>query len=241
MGTRTLLQLIADTCNELGIDAPSAVIASTDPQIKQLLALAQREGMEYYDAGTRLGGWQELVTEYTFPTVASTASYALPSDFAYFVQRTFWDRTNFWQLMGPLNAQEWQVLKSGIQPTGPRRRFRIKGNLFYIDPTPSDVSTLVYEYYSKNWCQSAAAATQARWAADDDTYRLDDQAFILGLIWRWKHAKGFAYAEDRLIYDNKVDRNNARNGGNRPLPLNASGRGLHLLSDANVPDTGFGT
>lgn len=170
-----------------------------------------------------------------------TQSYSLPTDFAYFMTQTFWDRNYRWQLMGPLDAQEWQVLKSGISPTGPRRRFRIMGNLFYLDPVPAEVTTIVYEYYSNAWCQSNAGVAQSKWAADTDYYTLDDDCFILGLKWRFLRAKGLDYEEEYTAYVNACQRTLSRNGGTRNLPLNATSGATRLLGYNNVPDTGFGS
>lgn len=169
------------------------------------------------------------------------AAYSLPSDFAYFMTQTFWDRAFRWQLLGPLEAQEWQVLKSGISPVGPRRRFRIMGNYFWIDPVPSSEDTEVFEYYSNAWCQSSTGTAQTSWAADTDYYTLDDDCFIMGLKWRFLRAKGLDYSQEFLDYERACERKMARNGGNRNLPLNASASGIRLLNSQNVPDTGFGS
>lgn len=305
---RTLVQLVQDACNELGIPTPNTVVGNVDSNVQQLLALAQREGKEYYSLAHRICGWQQLRTQHLFNTEGTTVTgnvtdgsavvtgisstsglevgwivsnysyfptetaivtidsatqvtlsnvatatstavslpfgqqdYSLPSDFAYFIQQTFWDRAFRWQLLGPLEAQEWQVLKSGISPTGPRRRFRIMGNKFYIDPVPTEVDQEVFEYYSLNWCQSSGGTAQPRWAADTDYYILDDDAFVLGLKWRYLAAKRLPYQEEYNTYWDKVQRNMARNGGNRNLPLNASASGVRLLNSQNVPDTGYGS
>lgn len=168
-------------------------------------------------------------------------SYSLPSDFGYFINTTFWDRARRWQLLGPLNPAEWQVIKSGISPTGPRRRFRVMGNLFYIDPVPTSVDVEVYEYYSTGWCQSVAGVAQSLWAADTDYYSLDDDCLELGIIWRYLSAKRFSYDEERNTWLDAKDRVIARNGGNRTLPLNSTSSGINLINNNNIPDTGFGT
>lgn len=176
-------------------------------------------------------------------------NYNLPSDFAYFMTQTFWDRNFRWQLLGPLNAQEWQVLKSGISPTGPRRRFRVMGNQFVIDPVPgfstSDNGSIeVFEYYSNGWGQSTggtAGTPQAVWVADSDNYLLDDEAFVTGLKWRYLAAKRLDYSQEKDTYDRLVERLMSRDGGERNLPLNAQASGVRLLNSQNVPDTGFGS
>lgn len=48
--TMTLLEIVQTACNELGLTAPSAVVSSTDLQIKQLLALVNRDGIDLYQS-----------------------------------------------------------------------------------------------------------------------------------------------------------------------------------------------
>lgn len=305
-----LLGLIGQAASELGIKAPTQIFNSVDPQVIQLLALAQRQGKDLYQIGHRCGGWQALRGENIFTTVSLTTTgtttsgsaiitgipttaalaantwsiasgtgiaanarivsvdsatqvtldqvctasgtgvaiifgkdtYSMPNDFSYFIGNTWWDRTYRWQMMGPLTAQEWQVLKSGLSPVGPRRFFRVIGNQFRIHPAPSTTGdTLVFEYYSNAWCQSNAAAAQNKWAVDTDYFSLDDDAFIYGMKWRWKAAKGLDYAQEKADYDAQVERLIGRDGGNRDLRTNAQATDIRLLNYNNVPDTGFGT
>src|SRR5690242_11912595 len=101
----TLLTIAQTALREVGDYAvPSSIVGNTDPTAVQLLALANRAGrtlaLDYR--------WQALLTTYTFPTVASTADYALPTDFNRFANLTPWDRTNYAQLEGPVSAQRWE-------------------------------------------------------------------------------------------------------------------------------------
>lgn len=305
-----LLGLVGAAAGELGLKAPGSVIANVDPQAVQLLALAKREGKEFYQMGGRKGGWQALRGENIFTTVSLTTTgntavgsavimnipdtsalaagtwsfasgtgvaanarivsvdsstqitvdqvctatgttvsmilgqdaYSLPNDFAYFQQLTWWDRTYRWQMFGPLTAQEWQVLKSGLSPVGPRRFFRIMGNKFFIHPAPSvSGNTLVFEYFSNAWCQSLAGTAQTTWAADTDYYNFDDDAFIMGLKWRFKAAKGLDYGQEIKDYTFFCDRLIARDGGNKDLRTNVQAKDVYLLNYNNIPDTGYGS
>ena len=168
-------------------------------------------------------------------------SYPIPADADHFIQHTGWDRSFRWQLVGPLSPQEWQVLKSGISPTGPRLRFRIMGGQIYVNPVPASLDNLVLEYYSTGWCQSGAGVPQTAWAADTDTPVLQDRLFILGMIARFLNRKGFDSTQAQRDYDDAVEAAIGRAGGSRVLPLNARAEPPVLLGSANVPDTGFGS
>lgn len=171
-----------------------------------------------------------------------TQDYALPSDLEYFVDKTYWDKTYRWQLLGPLEAQEKNVIKYGISPVGPRRRFWIRNNRMYINPVPTNITDqIAYDYFSNAWCESSGGTAQTKWTADTDVYRLDEDCFILGLKYRYKQAKGLDYTEEYETYQRNTNQAMARDGGARDLPLNAQSTELNLLSSANVPDTGFGS
>lgn len=172
--------------------------------------------------------------------VFAQTGYSLPSDFEYFTQKSYWDGSYRWQLLGPISAQEKQVLRYGISPTGPRRRFYVRSNKLYLDPVPSTTNeTIAYDYYSNAWCQSASGAAQTLWTADTDIYNLDEDCFILGIKWRYLRAKGLDYNEEETLYEDAASRVMSRDGGNRDLPLGAQG-GQRFLNGENIPDTGFG-
>lgn len=170
-------------------------------------------------------------------------SYPLPSDLQYFISASYWDRNFRWQMLGPLSAQEWQTIVSGITPVGPRIRYRIMDARFWIQPPPgaSQTDLIAYEYISNQWCNSAASVGQTAWTADTDTYLWPEDTMIMGIKWRFLRSKGLDYTEERDTYDNAVSRQMARSGGNRSIPLNATSRGIRLLSSQNIPDTGFGS
>lgn len=238
---RTFLQLIQQAANEIGIPEPSQIIGAQDEQSKQLLALAQREGKDFSVLANKNGGWQALHNEYTFTTVAAQQAYALPSDLEYFVQRTYWDDSYKWELLGPITAQEKQILKYGVIASGPRRKFYVRSNQMYLDPIPETTGdTIAYDYFSNAWCQASLGNVQTRWTADTDTYRLDEDCFIQGIKWRFLRAKGLDYTQEKADYEMDCQRVMARDGGSRDLPIAGGTYGARFLSMDNVPETGFG-
>lgn len=141
---------IAQTCAQrLQIASPSSFYGTTDNNMLLLNAMILRTINEIKDDYL----WPELQKEYTFTTIANQPSYRLPADFDRFVMESLWNRAQRWPLIGPTDAGEWQIYKSGIVTSMPRQRYRIKGwsdQQFFLDPTPSTNETIVFEYVSSS-------------------------------------------------------------------------------------------
>jgi hypothetical protein len=188
---------------------------------------------------------QAATTTGTGTFIFGQSDYTLPSDFQRPVDATFWDRSRYWQMRGPLSPQQWQVYKSSVigQATVQRRfRFRsIGGNtVLSIDPVPTDNnSALVFEYVSNAWCESATGTAQARWAADTDVGVLDEYLITLGVRWRMLRRLGLAYSEELDEYEREVSKAMSSDGGAAILSL-VPGVGTYLLGVQNVPESGFG-
>jgi hypothetical protein len=175
-------------------------------------------------------------------------AYPMPSDLNYLIVQTEWDRNFRWQLLGPLDAQEWQVIKSGISPVGPRMRFRIMQGQFYINPVGSASTvfkdTIVFEYVSM-WAVALASAptvgVSTLFVNDSDVCLIDEDLLIVSLRWRFLKAKGLDWQADYKMYTDKLNLVKGRSASARNLPLNARASGIRLLNSQNVPDTGFGS
>jgi hypothetical protein len=171
----------------------------------------------------------------------SQISYPMPSDYDHAINQTFWDRNYRWQMLGPLTPQEWQVLKSGIAPTGPRIRFRIEGNSFMVDPYPNSVTTLAFEYISNGWCASVGGTAQSSWMLDTDVGTLSEELMTQSLIWRWRAAKGLDYSNEYQMFINAAERAAARDGGgSRTLLTNRQQMSSPLMNSNQIPDSGYG-
>lgn len=239
----SLLTMMQQVCLELNLSSPSVVISNADNTVKQLLGLSQREGKELaknYD-------WPVLQTEETITLTAAVGTYALASDWSRFINQTQWDRTNHWQLLGPMSPQEYQWRVSGITISTPRRRFRIMGSTatqIIIDPTPATGETgqiLAYEYISNQWCKSSGGTGQSAWAADDDTGIISEDLMGMGIKWRWLKAKGLNYDEEYREYQAACDRDFAQSAGAPVLNIGRRARLIVGLTNAAIPETGYGS
>lgn len=241
----TLLSIIQDACKELGLPSPSAVAASTDETVITLLAMANREGR----AIARDHDWTVLTKPATITTIASTAEYALEDDYSRLLRQTEWDNTGLRPMVGPVNEQEWRALKVSAVGSGVvGRRFRIaRGSTgitrkVWIDPTPTSVDTLTYQYTSKYWCANAAGTPKEGWTVDTDVPIVDPDGDLhrLGIQVRFRRSKGLDFASEA---DEYLDLFKTLVAQDRPSPvLNmAPSPGAALLSLNNVPETGYGS
>lgn len=173
-------------------------------------------------------------------------TYPMPDGFDWFNNRTMWDRTNRWELIGPDSPQQDQWQRSGIIATGPRRHFRKVGptqSSFRIWPPPADLTAplqLVYEFLSINAVASKGTDAYTQYFADDtDQTLLDDNAIIMGIKWMFFEVKGFgSYVTLQQRWVDYVNRQMARDGAAGTLQINKR-RTPFLLSGANVQDGYF--
>lgn len=217
----SLLTLIQRSCRRIGVNPPTVAFASSDPQIQQMIGLANEEGQ---DLSARYP-WTVLQNESTFVTVAAETQGAIGTlagaSFRYILNDIMWNRSLLRPVFGPLSPQEWQALKAR-NVTGPYTQFRIRGTSVLFIPTPVAGNTIAFEWISRNWVTVLLGGTSATWTADGDTGALDEEIMIEGLIWRWQAAKGLEYAESYNKYERLVVDQMARDGGKSRLNLAGS-------------------
>jgi hypothetical protein len=219
----TLLTIVQNAADRLGITRPSSVFTSTDQSTLRLLGYAQEEGKSL----ARRHSWQILTKEQTFTATATeTQTSALPSDFDRWIDETFYNRTQKRPVYGPLNAQEWQFAKS-VVATVIIESFRQRGSStdILLTPTATAGETYAFEYIARNWCESSGGTDQAAWAADADVAFLEEELITLGVVWRFKSGQGLSYAEEFRNYELECLKAISKDGGKRTLNAGGSRRG----------------
>jgi hypothetical protein len=172
--------------------------------------------------------------------VCAQTAYDLPDDFETITNRTHWDKSKHWEMLGPEDAQQWQWLKSGYISTGPRVRWRILDNQFQIWPVMNTNEYLGWEYRSKGWARSAAGVVKNSFTVDTDTTVLDDRIMVLATKLKYFQIKSFdttALTQDyqRYLTIAKANDKGAPNLSFAPYPSKV------LIGYANIPDTGYGS
>ena len=297
----TMVQLITECTQELGIPTPSTVAGNNSQDVVQLLALMNACGYELL----RRADWRELTRQHTFYTEATTATgswaegvavitglastagldttyqvqgdgipnatyitgvgptsvtinyqptstqvnsqvifqkvkYSLPADYNSTVNRTHWDKSKRWEMLGPESPQQWEWLLSGYISTGPRIRWRLLGKYFQIWPGMNGGELLGFEYRSRAWAEAADGTPKNSFTADDDTCIYPDRLMVLGTKLKYFEAKGFdttaLYRDYLMEFDTAVAQDTAAaNLSFAPRP------GTVLIGYDNIPDSGYGT
>jgi hypothetical protein len=231
----SLLSLIQTVTALLSLPTPTAVAASSDRQVIQLMAIANEEGASL----ARRHAWQALTEEASFVTVAANVQTAtpIPADFDRFIPNSFFNRTTRRPLTGPISPREWQWIMAQPVYSTVYLAFRERTGQFLVAPAPPPGQAVFYEYVSKNWAHSAAGAPQGAYAADTDAAFLDETLIQLGTRWRFLKSKGLDYAEDFATYELAVEQSIARDGGASMLSLAPQPVDLNRV---NLPDGSFG-
>lgn len=196
-------------------------------------------------------------TGVAFPGCQDT--YPFPSDYDWQQNRTHWDRTNRWELLGPDSPQMRQWLDSGIVATGPRRHYRTLGPFrssgqYRIWPPPFEIASnlqLVFEYISTLCVATggnfavptsggyvAPSNFSSTWTTDTDQPVLDDDLLIKGLRWKYLEAKGLNYISLRDDWLDYVEMVYGREGARGSLSLVKRVHPI-FISPANVQDGFF--
>jgi hypothetical protein len=172
---------------------------------------------------------------YTFGQV----NYAMPSDYQRMVNKTQYNKSNRWSVIGPKDAQEWQWLKASYVTTGPRMRFRIAGNKFVIWPMPTAQVILGFEYQSGAWAASSSGTPQQKLINDNDISFFPDYLMILGTKLKYFQIKGFDTTDLKADYLRELSKFKAQDAGADTLSLAPRYPNI-LLTQNNLPDTGYG-
>ena len=181
--------MVQNACDEVGIIKPSAVAASTNPELEKMLRMANKVGKRLQ----KIFDWQILTKERTFTSVGTeeqTGIFTGITDFDRFIPETFWNRSQQFLISGPISSVDWQGLKATSYSDTERRKFRHRGGLVYVIPTLSSGDTIAFEYVSKNWCAKADATPQSSWILDTDTGLLDEELMTRGIIYEYLANEG---------------------------------------------------
>lgn len=213
----TLLSIIQDAAGRAGYARPARVIGASDETAVRLLGALNQSG----NALLRKHAWEGLIAEHTLTTDGNAdGEYDMPTDYQRFVNATWWDSSNQWQLQGPVDAQDWARLKNGIVSVGTRKLFRIRGGKMLLHPVPGSGDTIKFEYVKKNWIVRADGTTEASsFAFDTDTVAFEEELLVQDIVWRFRKAQGLDYSEEKAEAEREIAKAIGHSGGSKVLNL----------------------
>jgi hypothetical protein len=232
----SLLSIVQDACRQLSLPVLASVVGNTTDSTAQLfLRLADEEVRSMASRHN----WQAITKENTFTTTATTVQVtasAIPTDFDRMVNESIFNRTSRERVWGPLSNEEWQYTQANLV-TLVDPSYRIRGNTILITPTPATGETIAYEYISKNVVRDdTGAEVSGGFAADTNTSALDERIHSIGLVWRYRQAKGFAFDADQLEYERRVVEAIMRDGTRPRLSADPVSR-VRVPRAPQTPDT----
>jgi hypothetical protein len=177
--------------------------------------------------------------QYTF----GQTKYPLPAQYDRITDRTQYDKSKRWEMLGPETPQQWQWLKSSYISTGPRIRWRIMGNMFQIWPLTATNEYLGFEYISSGWTYvmigGQIATTASLFLQDSDTCIYPDRLMIAGIKKKYFEVKGFDASAFQREYDMQLNIAKANDAGSATLSL-APRTANVLIGWENIPDANYG-
>jgi len=215
-----------------GLDSTYSIVGTSIPQDTYVDNVIDSNSL----TTTQLASATSVGGSVTF----SKTIYPLPPDYETITDNTHWDKTKHWQMLGPVDAQQWQWLKSGYISTGPRVRWRILGNEFQIWPPYNTQEYLGFEYRSKGWARNAANDVKNSFTADSDTTVLDDNVLVLATKLKYFQIKSFDTTALQQDYMRYLSIAKANDKGSATLSF-APAPSAVLIGWANIPDTGYGS
>jgi hypothetical protein len=175
---------------------PSTIIGNSAPTAVLLKNCAQDVGR----ALERGYKWQALKKSYTFATSDGVTAYDLPEELRRFANMTIYSDTDEWPLINVSDAR-WRELQSGIVVSSIRFQYAVFANQINVNPAPDATSVnIVFDYYTKYFCESSGGTGLDRWTADTDVSRLDDNLMTLGIRYRYLSRQGLPYEEEKAEY-----------------------------------------
>jgi len=223
--------VLTGVANTTGLNSNYSVTGYNVPQDTYVVSV---------DSSTQVTLSQKCSATGTAQVNFSQTIYNLPSDFETITDRTQWDKTKHWEMLGPEDAQQWQWLKSGYISTGPRMRWRILGSTFQVWPPMTTQEYLGFEYRSKGWARNASGDVKNSFTQDSDTTVFDDRIMVLYTKLKYFQIKSFdttALTQDyqRYLSIAKANDKGSPNLSFAPYPTKV------LIGWANIPDTGYGS
>lgn len=184
----------------IGIERPSAVMASQDREHFELGQLANEVGKQIAEVYT----WQGLKRLATITGDGSTKAFDLPADFGWIPSGQNMATT---EGVTPYVRDHDEWLRMELSATASvDNRWTVLGDEILFGTPPTLNAEYKFYYQSKHWARNSVGDLQESFTADEDSFRLDEQLLKLGMLWKWRGYKGLPYAEQLADFGEELRR-----------------------------------
>lgn len=236
----TLLTALNSAQRLLSIAVTTLIVADGQETQNLLYELANVEAAEVLERSEYLFPAFVRTKSFTATTGATLQASGTPSDFKRLLPDTIWNQTTDRKVAGPIDDVEWAIANGVPITSGICQYAMIRYDGFHIFPAPTAADTIAYDYVINTPVQATGAgAYKTAFSVDTDVYLLGDRLLTLGVVWRYKAAKGRDYAEDMKSYEMALAATAASMRGSRAITI-APPDLDPVLDGLNVPQTGFG-
>jgi len=196
----SLLTVVRDVCAVVGVVAPTSVFSGINSNRTMFEMLANANEMAQRIAGD-LRDWTAMRTSVTFTGDGVTTAFNLPANYRRMLKTSHvWRSTDTMQPMRFFpDTDEWMQRRAAGEADA-WGEWTIYGGQMYIFPAMGGDTTARFTYLDRNPVALASGGYGERFQADEDSFRLDERALKLGMIFNWKQQKGSPYAEDMGTY-----------------------------------------
>lgn len=198
--------------------------------------ISQDTGILSIDSATQVTLNQQATASGTGVTLNfGQTKYNLPSDYDRQINRTHYDKSKRWEMLGPETPQQWEFLLSSYISTGPRIRYRIMGGQFQIWPITTTNEFLGFEYVSNAWVDDSGGTPKTSFTADTDTCIFPDRLMVLGLKKKYFEVKGFDSTAFDRDYQVQLSIAKSNDAGAPTLSMSPKPSSV-LVGFENIPD-----
>lgn len=214
----SVLLLIQDFSDKMGLPRPTALIGATDKSTRQYQSLLRETILDLSEYR-----WQQQSIRASFTSVATASQGALTTLFGAgymsLIQDSVWNDTRHMRIYGPISEQVWNALQT-LPNAGPEFQCWVSRNNFYISPTPVAGETISAIYTTKfNVLAVDGVTYKERVTVDSDTLVFPDNVVNKTFEYKWRKQKGEAGWENDYNDAIALIAKNIGNAGSTTLTL----------------------
>lgn len=238
----TLISICNDVLKEVGWPTYSSIASSSDGTAQQIFSIANTE-LRQLSLAKR---WPHLDVEYAFSTVVGQAVYPWPDDFDAVAFGGVFDASEYYQVRGSMNFEDWARLKYGNLSSLSYQKFRTGYATdgtpqIEITPTPDSVRNLIALYHTNEYARQSDGTSVVGYTADSDTSKVPEDIVELGIKWRFRRAKGLDFSAELVEYNTSLMSRFNRYKASQDILIGQRETYDHYgITDGYIPDNGFG-